>query len=87
MQIKHSKDLPLSNDLTNYLIKTNKDIIEIILWGFGVLGSLVFPLFVTKIELYLTGSITSKNKGGRSNPLRKNSINNPLFSLDGFPYI
>ena len=34
-----------------------------------------------------TGSITSKNKGGEggSNPLRKNSITNPLFLFDGFP--
>ena len=36
--------------------------------------------FVTKIELCLTGSITSENKGGwGSDPLRKNSITNPLF--------
>ena len=27
-----------------------------------------------------------QKKGGGSNPLRKNSITNPLFSLDGFPY-
>ena len=49
------------------------------------LGSLVFSLFVTKIELCLMGSITSKNKGGGSDLLQKISITNPLFLFDGFP--
>ena len=30
----------------------------------GVLGKFVFSLFVTEIEMCLTGFITSKNKGG-----------------------
>ena len=40
---------------------------------------LFFPIFVTKIEMCLTGSITSENKGGGSDPLRKISITNPFF--------
>ena len=33
------------------------------------------------------GSITSENKGGGSDPLRKISITNPLLFTDGFPNI
>ena len=51
------------------------------------LGTYVFPLLVTKNQMCLTGSITSKNKGGGSDPLRKKSIVNPLFFCDGFPNI
>ena len=50
----------------------------------GVFGKFSFYLYVTKIELCPTGSITSKNKGGEgSNPLRKISITNPLFNWPG----
>ena len=47
----------------------------------GVLGKYsFFSLFVTKIELCLTGSKISKNKGGGSDPLWKIFITN-LFLL------
>ena len=53
----------------------------------GVFGKLCFsPFLVTKTQMCLTGSITSENKGGGSDPLRKKSIVNPLFFCDGFPY-
>ena len=53
----------------------------------GVFGKLCFsPFLVTKTQMCLTGSITSENKGGGgSDPLRKKSIVNLLFFLDGFP--
>ena len=53
----------------------------------GVFGKLCFfPFLVTKTQMCLTGSITSEKKGGGSDPLRKKSIVNLLFFLDGFPY-
>ena len=50
--------------------------------------SFFFSLFVTKIELYLTGSITSKNKGGggEPDPFRKISVTNLIVLFDGSPY-
>jgi len=48
----------------------------------GVFGKLCFsPFLVTKTQMCLTGSITSENKGGGSDPLRKKSIGNLLFFL------
>ena len=42
-------------------------------------GTFVFPLFGAKNQMCLMGSITSENKGGGLDPLRKNSLNNPFF--------
>ena len=56
------------------------EISHLMLWRFEVfLEGFVFPIFCYQNQMCTTGSITSENKGGGSDPLWKISISKSLF--------